>query len=256
MLKSLISAFLMYSRIPMPQIEWKEENRRYALGLFPLIGAVIGGLLVLWRIICDRLAIGQLLFAVVAVFLPILITGGIHADGFCDVNDARASYADQEKRLSIMSDPHIGSFAVIRICIYLLLQTGLMSQLISVRQTLLIACGYVLSRSLSGFSAVTFKCAKRDGSLQSFVKPSHRTVTVIMTCIWAISAYCAMLICNYTQGIAAASASFLVFLYYRYIAYHDFGGITGDLCGWFLQLCEIWMLAAAVFANRIAEVFQ
>ena len=69
--KSLISAFLMYSRIPMPQVEWKEENRRYALGWFPLIGAVIGGLLLLWRMFCTRFQCGQMLFAAVAVLLPV-----------------------------------------------------------------------------------------------------------------------------------------------------------------------------------------
>ena len=46
-LRSFASAFLMYSRIPMPQVEWKEENRRYALCFFPLIGAVIGAVFIL-----------------------------------------------------------------------------------------------------------------------------------------------------------------------------------------------------------------
>lgn len=254
MIKSLISAFLMYSRIPMPQIGWKEENRRYALGFFPLVGAVIGGMLILWRCLCDILGFGQFLFAVIGILIPILITGGIHADGFCDVTDARASYADRQKRLEIMSDPHIGSFAVIRICLYFLLQTALMSQIQTIRQTILIAFGFVISRSLSALSAVTFRCAKKDGSLQSFVKPSHRTVTICMVSILAILSYFGMLICSYPAGIIAAAASVFVFLYYRYIAYRDFGGITGDLCGWFLQLCEIWMLAAAVFSFRILEV--
>ena len=103
MLRSLFSAFLMYSRIPAPKVEWKEENRRYALGFFPLVGAVIGGLLMLWRLGCGKLGFGQLVFAAGAVFIPVLVTGGIHLDGFCDVCDARASYADKAKRLEIMS---------------------------------------------------------------------------------------------------------------------------------------------------------
>ena len=32
----------MYSRIPMPRMDWTEERMRYALCFFPLIGAVIG----------------------------------------------------------------------------------------------------------------------------------------------------------------------------------------------------------------------
>ena len=31
---------------------------------------------------------------------------------------------------------------------------------------------------------------------------------------------------------------------YHHLAVQQFGGTTGDLAGWFLQKCEIWMLAA------------
>ena len=36
----------MYSRIPMPNREWTEENMSYAMCFFPMIGGVIG--LILW----------------------------------------------------------------------------------------------------------------------------------------------------------------------------------------------------------------
>ena len=253
MLRSLISAFLMYARIPMPQIEWKEENRRYALGWFPLIGAVIGGLLMLWRLFCTQFGCGQFLFAAVAVLLPVLITGGIHLDGFCDVTDARASYADREKRLAIMSDPHIGSFAVIRVCLYLILQTALFTQISDIRSTAVVAGSYVVSRSFSGLSAVTFRCAKKDGTLQDFVKPSHRSAVIAMVSIFAAAAFFFMISASYLQGCTAFVSAVLCFLYYKHIAYRDFGGTTGDLCGWFLQLCEIAMLAAAVLTGLITE---
>ncbi len=253
MLKSLVSAFLMYSRIPMPQVEWKEENRRYTLGWFPLIGAVIGGLLLLWRLFCTRFGCGQMLFAAVAVLLPVLITGGIHLDGFCDVTDARASCADRETRIKIMSDPHIGSFAVIRVCLYLILQTALFTQISDLRSSIVIACGYVFSRSCSALSAITFRCAKKTGALQDFVKPSHRSVTLVMDGIFAAFALSVMLMANRIQGCAAFGCALLSFLYYRHIAYKEFGGTTGDLCGWFLQLCEIAMLAAAVLTGIITE---
>lgn len=254
MLKSLVSAFLMYSRIPMPRIEWKEENRRYALGFFPLVGVVQGVLLVLWRLICNWMGLTGLLFAVGAVILPVAVNGGIHLDGYCDVTDARASYAEQQRRLEILKDPHIGSFAVIRVCLYLLAQTALFTQITTLRETALIACSFVLSRALSGLSAVTFRAAKKDGTLQSFVRPSHRRITVGMTVFFAILAVTGMLICSPVCEIATLIATGVVFLYYRHIAYRDFGGITGDLCGWFLQLCEIGCIAAAVLSQKLWEV--
>ena len=41
-LESLIVALSMYSKIPMPQIEWNKENMRYALCFFPAAGAAVG----------------------------------------------------------------------------------------------------------------------------------------------------------------------------------------------------------------------
>lgn len=254
MLKSLCSAFLMYSRIPVPKVEWKEENRRYALGFFPLIGAVIGGLLVLWRIVCDKLGIGQFLFAAGAVFLPVLVTGGIHLDGFCDVCDARASYADKKKRLEIMSDPHIGSFAVMKLCLYLIMQTALFTQVRTVKAAAVIACGYMLSRALSGLTAITFKSAKSEGTLQSFVRPSHKNMTAAMVSFFIVLSVVISAVTMPAEGLSAAAAAALVLAWHRYTSYRDFGGVTGDLCGWFLQVCEIAMLAAAVFSERLCQL--
>ena len=59
---SIISAFAMYSRIPVPKIKWCEENRRYALGFFPLVGAVSGLMMVLWYFISDKLESTQYYF--------------------------------------------------------------------------------------------------------------------------------------------------------------------------------------------------
>ena len=55
-------------------------------------------------------------------------------------------------------------------------------------------------------------------------------------------------------GISAAAAALLLMMYYRHMAYREFGGITGDLAGWFLQVCELLIAAAAVFTYRIMEV--
>ncbi|MBP3925899.1 MAG: adenosylcobinamide-GDP ribazoletransferase, partial [Clostridium sp.] len=39
---SFVIAFSMYSRIPMPRVEWTKERMRYALCFFPWIGVLIG----------------------------------------------------------------------------------------------------------------------------------------------------------------------------------------------------------------------
>ena len=41
-MQSLIIAFAMYSKIPMPRADWNDKNMRYAFCWFPVIGMVIG----------------------------------------------------------------------------------------------------------------------------------------------------------------------------------------------------------------------
>ena len=60
-----------------------------------------------------------------------------------------------------------------------------------------------------------------------------------------------MIAAEFIQGIAACGSAALCVLFYKYIAYKEFGGTTGDLCGWFLQICEITMLGAAVLAQLL-----
>ena len=45
-------------------------------------------------------------------------------------------------------------------------------------------------------------------------------------------------------GWALVLAAFLVLARYHVVSDKQFGGITGDLAGWYLQKAELWMLAA------------
>ena len=255
-IKSLASAFLMYSRLPMPQVEWKEENRRYALCFFPLIGAVIAVLFLLWNYVCDVIDFGAVLKGAVSVIIPIIVTGGIHLDGFCDVVDAKSSFGAGEKKLSIMSDPHIGSFAVIYLAVYMLLQTAVYSEIRDMKNIIVIAIGFILSRSLSGIGAVCFKSAKSDGTLQSFVKPAHRKITLSVLIIIAVLCVLAMAYFSLFAGVCVIVGVLCSFVFYKISAYKNFGGITGDTAGWFLQICELTVAGAALVGEKITEVIM
>ena len=61
-----------------------------------------------------------------------------------------------------------------------------------------------------------------------------------------------MVIAGFFAGISAVTAAAGVFVFYRYFAYRNFGGITGDTEGWFLQITETAILAAACAAEVFA----
>ena len=113
MLNSLWIAFRTYSRIPVPEAEWTEDNMKYAMCFFPLVGVVIGGAEFLWMFLAGLLDCPMILRAAIASLLPLLITGAIHMDGFMDTADALSSHKDRETMLQILKDSHTGAFAVI-----------------------------------------------------------------------------------------------------------------------------------------------
>ena len=104
-LKGFVIAFSIYSKIPVPQFDWKEEDMQYHLCFFPLIGLIIGALEAGWFFLGNEVGISHLCKTLIAVAIPLLVTGGFHMDGFMDTMDAFHSYQDKEKKLAILKGP-------------------------------------------------------------------------------------------------------------------------------------------------------
>lgn len=241
-LKTVAVAFSMFSRIPVPIVPWEKETLRYSLCAFPLVGAVIGLVCWGWVALCGLLSIPGFLRAALLCGLPILLTGGIHMDGFCDTWDALSSHGDMKRKQEILKDPHIGSFAVIHLYLYFMLSFALWYVLPSY-PPLVVLLSFCLSRSLSGLAVASFPLAKNTGLAYTFASAAdNRRVTVFLT-ILSIGLVAAMgFLGEGLTGWLAAAAALLIFLFYRRMAVRQFGGISGDLAGWFLQTAELWML--------------
>ena len=259
MLAACIIAFAMYSRIPMLRVDWSRENMRYVLCFFPLVGAAVGGIYYLAACFLVSPEVSKIAAAAVLTVIPILVTGGIHMDGFLDTIDARRSYAPKEKKLEILKDPNSGAFAVIYACVWFLLYYAAQAQLLEAgcgRMRLFgaVAAGFVYSRALSGFAAVSFKGAKKSGLLASFSDGAQKRTVRIVTAGFVVAAAAAMTALQPFAGAAAAAAGLVVFFYYRWMAYREFDGITGDLAGYFVQVCELAIGITAVIAGRTAGI--
>ena len=239
--ESMLIAFSMYSKIPMPKVEWNDKNMKYAMCFFPVIGVVIGVCVQIIGTLLIKSTFGSLFFSVIMTLLPIMITGGIHLDGFLDTIDALSSWGDKEKKLQILKDSNSGAFAIIGMGCYLLCNIALWSEA-SVEMLPLISCGYVLSRALSGYSVVTFQTAKNSGLAKTFQDAAQKNrVKMTMYCWIMISTGC-MLVYNFKNAISQ---------YYKRLCKKQFGGITGDLAGYFLQVFELLMLGVIVLGTRL-----
>ena len=245
MLKSMLIAFSMYSKIPVPKTEWNEKSMRYTMCFFPLVGVVIGALMYAAGTLILMADIKPVLKAAVMTVIPVMLTGGIHLDGFLDTMDAIGSWAPKEKRLEILKDSNSGAFAVIGGCVYFVLSLGIWSEM-SLDMLKSALPVFVLSRALSGLSVVSFPMAKNTGLAAMFSNAAHKRRVRIVMLLWiALTAAC-MVVINPLTGAAAVLCAAAVFAYYYFMSKKNFGGITGDLAGYFLQVCELVCIAACM----------
>lgn len=249
----LIIAFAMYSRIPMPRVDWNEKNMKYAMCFFPLIGAVIGAAELGAWYFCEFLGLGSLFRSVILALLPVFITGGIHMDGFMDTMDALSSHTERERKLEILKDSHTGAFAILGCAVYLLASVAVWSE-VTLDILPMVLPGFVLSRTLSGLAVVSWKSARSNGLLYTFADGAHKVVVRGILLAYLPLVLAVMLWLGGGYGLAAFAAALLTFLYYRLMSMRQFGGITGDLAGYFLQLCELMIPLAAILAVRLGGV--
>ncbi len=239
MLKGLLLAFRTYSRIPVPVTQWDASSMKYALCFFPLVGVVIAGAQFLWMWIAGLLYCGQILYGAVACAIPLLITGGIHMDGYCDTVDALSSQQGRERRLEILKDPHAGAFAVIFAGVWLMVCFACFTGISSYQNLWIVGFGYVLSRALSGLAAVTFPGARKNGMLGSFARSADRASVTVAMLVYILVSIVFLVILGGWLALVAVVVNFAVFWYYHHISIRKFGGITGDLAGWFVQMAEL-----------------
>ncbi|POP31661.1 adenosylcobinamide-GDP ribazoletransferase [Lactonifactor longoviformis] len=242
-------AFAMYSKIPMPKSDWTKENMRYTMCFFPAVGLVIGGLTWLWGVWGRNLAESHIFYTVILLLIPVAVTGGIHLDGLLDTSDALSSYQERERKLEILKDSHAGAFAIIIGITYFLLYFGIYSEL--TLQGLPVVClSFVLSRCFSGLSIAAFPMAKNTGLAATFSDGAQKQTVRITTVAWGLLTILLMCLYQPLLGACAAIGGMAAFVFYYRMSMKQFGGITGDLAGFFLQICEL-VMALCVVAGEI-----
>src|SRR5690625_244947 len=120
MFRSLMNGMILnlqfFTSIPINnyEVDMNDKNIKRAVQLFPLLGFLQGALLLMVFYLLDWFAFFSPL--AIAFFLwlyLIVITGGIHLDGWIDSCDAFFSYRDKKRRIEILADPRIGAFGLI-----------------------------------------------------------------------------------------------------------------------------------------------
>ena len=250
-LRSAAMAFSSFSRIPVPQVEWTESSMRYMMCFFPVIGVAIGVVLGLWCALCQWLGFAPVLFGAGVALVPLLVTGGIHLDGFCDVVDAQSSHAAPERKREILKDPHAGAFASIAIAAYVVAYAGFASELECTWHTVALLCGaHVMSRCMSSIATITYPTSASKGMLSMFHESAHSKRVMVVVIIEFAVCLAALLVCDTLAALCMAVVGLVCLGALLPFSRTQFGGMSGDLAGFFLQVAELAMLIALVVVTK------
>lgn len=232
----------MYSVLPAPGRAWDENSMKYVMAFMPLPGLISGALMYLFALLTLG-SISPVLFAAVMAVIPVMITGGLHLDGFADTVDAISSHKDMETKLKILKDPNSGAFAVIYTVCYFALTVGLWSQY-GENPVFLWALPiiYCMSKVLGALFVVGMKPARKSGLAYMFSSTADKKWSSNVLFLELFALLLLILHGNFELFAAIAVTICLMSVAFAKSTKKLFGGITGDLIGFFICTVELVFL--------------
>nr|WP_295972846.1 adenosylcobinamide-GDP ribazoletransferase [uncultured Bacillus sp.] len=249
-IKGLIMSIQFFTSIPIPYaVPMDKEHIERAVRTLPILGllqgAVYAGLL---YALLQWTPFSPLAVAFFLWLALILVTGGIHLDGWMDSSDAFFSYRDQGKRLEIMKDPRMGAFGVLSVIVLLSARFLFIYEIIlhaTDMTYVLIMLIPFLSKNMTGILLVKVRAAKEDGLGTMFKKAAGKyTLWFYPVYVAAVLAVLWILQPDAVGGMVLLIVMTGLFLFIAARkAVKWFGGITGDVLGASIEGVEIalWM---------------
>ena len=237
-MKRILAALMFFTRLPLWKIAYVDKKYfERVVPLWPLVGWLTGGLMALVFWCATQCVASVAIAAILALISRVLLTGGLHEDGFADFCDGFGGGTSSERTLQIMKDSHIGTYGVLGLILYYLLLCCVITDLRSAEgfPFILIGadafCKYVSSTIIYYLPYVR----KEEESKNRLIYTSTPVGERIISCVLGVLPL-AVIAAGYGMtfmiGIVAAiciaiiTATSLFLLMKKRI-----GGYTGDCCG-------------------------
>ncbi len=245
MIKPLLIALQLLTRLPVPNTgEVTDQQVGRSLLFYPVVGLVIGGLLVLLAWLTEGSP--DAVRAVLLLIVWTLVTGALHLDGLADSADAWVGgYGDREKTLAIMKDPYAGPAGVTVILLVLMAKYASLEVLLSQANYIALVLIPMLARVMMPLLLLTTNYVRKNGmgSALAAHHPKCASQWVIFSCVLLT-----MMVAG-NSGLWLLVTLAIVFLYLRKIMIKRIGGTTGDTLGAMVELSEavgLMMLALLI----------
>ncbi len=213
-----------------------------AMAWFPVIGLMLGAILVLadWAL---RALFPPLLSAGLLLVVWVSLTGALHLDGLLDCCDGLLATTSPEKRLEILRDTHLGTYAVVGAVCLLLLKFAALSALPVAQRAGSLLVIPALTRAAMVYAARAYPYARPGPGLGQLFRDglTWRQVAVAA----GVAAAAAGLLLG-SIGLQLVLVVWLLTAMIAWLVQRRIPGLTGDVYGAVNELTELVALLFVV----------
>lgn len=245
-MKGLILLLQFMTRIPTPKLRYDEKKLGKGMMFFPIIGMIIGGILLLATLFLNRFIGNTLIIAILLVVLEIALTGGLHLDGLADTFDGIFSYRSKKRMLEIMKDSRLGTNGALSLILYFGLKVALLDEILaSPSMKYLILVMPVVGRFISVLNCYLGKYARPSGMGKALVEETNFLSIVVAIVLTIPFVY------FFTGLVGIISLGILTILggLFAKLMERKIGGVTGDTLGAVLEMGSVFFLLFSIIIN-------
>jgi adenosylcobinamide-GDP ribazoletransferase len=221
-----------------------------SVGFYPLVGALLGGLLALLDLLLAPL-FSLPVRSVLVLSAWVILTGALHLDGFLDAADGLLGGFTPERRLDIMRDERRGAYALAGGTLLLLLQYSALNGLGIFRLPALLLAP-ILGRAAISLALIGFPYARASG-LGKAIKDNAGKSQAVLALATALAALI-WLVWRFGLWAAIAAGVTALIIWFGTIRFtlKRIPGLTGDIYGTICILVETGVLLAL---NMVAGLY-
>jgi adenosylcobinamide-GDP ribazoletransferase len=239
-MKGLLSAIRFLTIIPIGEKGIKEEELAQSIPFFPLVGLMIGGLLVAVKYLASRFFSPDITSLLVVGFWAAL-TGFLHLDGFCDTVDGICGGRNKEEVMRIMEEPNIGAKGAVALVFLILLKTFSVGG----ASTFGLLIAPMIGRWAIVAASATSSYPKSCGLGKIFIERCKKKEVLLATLIMIVIGI-VLFGLKFSCLLGVALTIILPFVLY---IKKKIGGMTGDTLGALSEVVEVATLLSIGFIS-------
>jgi adenosylcobinamide-GDP ribazoletransferase len=237
MIHRILVALGFLTIIPIKRQPKDEKDLATSASFFPFVGLFIGGILLLVDYV------GRFVFleggrSLILIGVWVLLTGGLHLDGFIDTVDGIWGGTEKEEILRIMRDPKIGVMGTVCLFLLLGLKVCFLLEILYPLRYKVILLAPTLGRWAMVSSVYFSRPVREDGKGRLFLIGIGRREFLVSSLLPFLGGYWAfgkgvLFLLAMVSGLVGGIVWFMRW---------KIGGMTGDTIGFVCELTELLTL--------------